>query len=127
MLNMSELTMTRSFGYQIQRISDSAKFVMVRVAGIDPEPMSMPDEEKSWKEFRARLEKTISILESAKTEDFVGKEGTEISLFGGKYKFNGTTYLQQFAIPNFYFHVTTAYDLLRAKGVSIGKMDYLGV
>lgn len=89
--------------------------------------MSMPDEEKTWNEFKARLEKTLGILESATTAEFVGKEGVEITLFGGKYKFNGTTYLQQFAIPNFYFHITTAYDLLRAKGVPIGKLDYLGV
>lgn len=100
---------------------------MVRVAGHDSEPLSMPDEEKTWNEFKGRLEKTLSILESAKPEDFVGKEGVEIVLFGGKYKFNGTSYLQQFAIPNFYFHVTTAYNLLRGKGVSIGKLDYLGV
>lgn len=120
------LTIAYSFGYQIQRISDSAKFVVVRVAGVDPESLSMPDEEKTWAEFKARLEKTVSILDNVRAEDFVGKEGVEISLFGGKYTFNGTTYLQRFAIPNFYFHVTTAYDLLRGKGVSIGKVDFLG-
>lgn len=117
---------TYSFGYQIQRLTDSAKFVVVRVAGADPEPLSIPDEEKTWSDFRARLEKTVKILEAAKAEDFVGKEGIELSLFGGKYQFTGTSYLQNFAVPNFYFHVTTAYDLLRAKGVPIGKQDYLG-
>lgn len=96
------------------------------MAGAAPEALSMPDEEKTWAEFKARLEKTVSILEAAKAEEFIGKEGTEIVLFGGKYKFTGTTYLQEFAIPNFYFHVTTAYDLLRGQGVPIGKMDFLG-
>lgn len=120
------LTKDYSFGYQIQRLTDSAKFVVVRVGGQDPEPLSMPDEEKTWAEFKARLEKTVSVLEGAKAEDFAGKEGHEITLFGGKYKFTGTSYLQNFAVPNFYFHVTTAYDLLRGKGVPVGKMDYLG-
>lgn len=115
-----------SFGYQIQRLTDSAKYVVVRVGGQDPESLAMPDEEKTWAEFKARLQKTITVLEAAKEEDFVGKEGNEISLFGGKYKFNGTSYLQNFAVPNFYFHVTTAYDLLRGKGVPVGKMDFLG-
>lgn len=119
------LTFLCSFGYQIQRLSDSAKFVVVRVAGADPEPLSMPDEEKTWADYRARVERTISVLEAASAADFVGKENVEIALFGGKFKLNGVSYLQNFAIPNFYFHVVTAYDLLRSKGVPIGKLDYL--
>lgn len=116
-----------SFGYQIQRLSDSAKFVVVRVAGKDASHFAMPDEEKTWAEFKARLQKTIDVLDSATPEDFAGKEEEEISLFGGKYKFNGLSYLQYFAVPNFYFHCTTAYDLLRGKGVPIGKADFIQV
>lgn len=114
-----------SFGYQIQRLSDTAKFTLIRVAGADPEPLSMPDTEKTWADYRARVQRTISALESISSSDYVGKEDVQVELFGGKYKMNAVGYLQTFAIPNFYFHVVTAYDLLRGQGVPIGKLDYL--
>lgn len=86
----------------------------------------MPDTESTWSEIKSRLSRTITVLEEhAKPEGFVGQEGKEIEMFGGKYKFTGQDYLQKFAIPNFYFHATTAYDLLRGAGVPVGKMDYL--
>lgn len=114
-----------SFGYQIQRLSDTAKFILVRVAGASSESLAMPDEEKTWADFRARVQRTISVLEAASSADFVGKEDIEIVMMNGKFRTTGIGYLQTFAIPNFYFHVVTAYDLLRAKGVPIGKFDFL--
>lgn len=85
----------------------------------------MEDNETTWAELKSRLERTVKLLEGAKPEDFVGKENIEVSLFGGRYKFTGIAYVQSFAVPNFYFHATTAYDLLRGKGVNVGKLDFL--
>lgn len=86
----------------------------------------MADTESTWSDLRSRLNRTIALLEEhAKADAFVGQEDKEIVLYGGKYKFTGKSYLQTFAIPNFYFHVTTAYCLLRARGVPVGKMDYV--
>lgn len=106
-------------------MSDNAKFVLVRVAGYDQAELSIEDDEKTWADFRGRLEKTIAILEKSSAKDFEGKEGVEVSLFGGKYKFSAPDYIRNFATPNFYFHCTTAYDLLRMKNVPVGKLDFL--
>lgn len=106
-------------------MSDNAKFVLVRVAGYDQASLALEDDEKTWSEFRNRIEKTIAILEKSSAKDFEGKDGVEVSLFGGKYKFSAPDYVRNFALPNFYFHFTTAYDLLRMKGVPIGKVDFL--
>jgi hypothetical protein len=110
---------------QIQRVSDTAKGAAGRLAGI--ETPSMPDEEKTFADLQARLDKTIAFLESVKPAQVDGSEAKPITLKAGKQeiKFTGETYLTNFAIPNFYFHVTTAYDILRHKGVPLGKMDYL--
>lgn len=116
----------KNFGYQIQRVSDTAKFVYFRLCDVDPATGAMPDTESTWAEFRDRLSKTITLLETqAKPEAFAGAESKPVELFGGRYKFNGQKYLTVFAIPNFYFHLTTAYDLLRGKGVPVGKTDYI--
>lgn len=85
----------------------------------------MEDNETTWAELKSRLERTVKFLEAAKSDDFVGKENIEVSLFGGKYKFTGIAYVQAFALPNFYFHATTGYNLLRMKGVPVGKLDFL--
>lgn len=86
----------------------------------------MPDTETSWSEVKTRLSRTITLLEDhAKPEDFVGQENKEVSLFGGKYKMSAEKYLKSFAVPNFYFHATTAYNLLRGAGVPIGKKEYM--
>lgn len=110
---------------QIQRVSDTAKGAAARLAGI--ETPGMPDEEKTFADLQARLDKTIAFLESVKPAQIDGSEEKPITLKAGKQeiKFTGETYLTNFAIPNFYFHVTTAYDILRHKGVALGKMDYL--
>ncbi|CAO2652022.1 Nn.00g003050.m01.CDS01 [Neocucurbitaria sp. VM-36] len=116
------------FIYQVQRFTDSAKFIPSRV---NPaiEGMSLPDEEKTFPELLARIEKTIKYLESIDPSSFEGREGAEVPMkFGGgtiDVKFNALQYVTQFAQPNFWFHVTTAYGLLRMKGVDVGKFDFL--
>lgn len=116
----------RPFPFQIQSASDAAKGCAARLAGIAPP--SMPDTETSFPELKARLEKTIAFLNTIKPEQFAGAEDREIVLKfpQGEMKFTGRDFLAGFSLPNFFFHVTTAYALLRHKGIAIGKMDFLG-
>lgn len=111
---------------QVQRASDSAKFLAVRVGGVDN--VSMEDGEASFDDLRTRITRTIDFLKSVPAEAINGKEAVPIlvKFANGDVNFTGQTYVQGFAIPNFYFHVTTAYAILRMKGVPVGKMDFLG-
>lgn len=110
---------------QIQTISDSSKGNAARLAGIAPP--SFPDEEKTLAELRARLDKTVAFLESLKPEQFEGAAERTITLawMPGK-GIKGVDFLVGFGLPNFYFHATTAYNILRHNGVDVGKMDFLG-
>jgi len=114
------------FTRQIQIVSDSAKGCAARLAGI--EPPSMPDTETTFPELQERIGKTIAFLKSINAERLTGAEDRTVILKfpQGEMKFSGRDFLTGFALPNFYFHVTTAYGLLRHKGINIGKMDYLG-
>jgi hypothetical protein len=114
------------FTRQIQMASDGAKATAARLAGI--EPPSMPDTETTFPELQARLQKTIAFLQTVKPEQLAGAEDRTIVLKfpTGEMKFTGRDFLGGFALPNFLFHVTTAYALLRHKGIAIGKMDFLG-
>ncbi|WP_191059691.1 DUF1993 domain-containing protein [Geminicoccus harenae] len=111
---------------QVQRVSDTAKGAAARLAG--QEVPSFPDTETTFPELQERLAKTIAYLESVPAEQVEAGERREIVLRprGGELHFDGKTYLLSFALPNFFFHVTTAYAILREQGVPIGKMDYLG-
>jgi hypothetical protein len=111
---------------QIQRASDSAKGCAARLAGIDAPKME--DNEKTFADLQARIAKTVEFLKSVKPAQIDGSETRDITLNAGKttLQFKGADYLLRFALPNFFFHVTTAYDILRHKGVPLGKMDYLG-
>lgn len=111
---------------QIQRASDTAKFAAVRLGGV--ENVSFPDDEKSFEDLHARIAKTVDFLKAAPREAIDGKEGAEVILKsgGGERRFTGIDYALGFALPNFFFHVTTAYGILRHKGVPLGKLDYLG-
>ncbi len=114
------------FSRQIQIVSDAAKSGVARLAGM--EPPSMPDTETSFAELKARLQKTIAFIESVDPKSFEGGEDREVVLKfpnGQGYRFTGREFLTKFALPNFYFHCTTAYALLRANGVEIGKPDFL--
>jgi hypothetical protein len=113
------------FVRQIQSISDTAKATAARLSGT--QAPSFPDEEKTIADLRARLDKTIAYLKTMKPEQFEGAEARTITLpwLQGK-GIKGCDYLVGFALPNFYFHATTAYDILRHNGVDVGKMDFLG-
>ena len=110
---------------QIQRASDSAKGAVARLAGAAAP--SMPDEETTLAQLKERVAQTIAFIETVPEAGFEGAESREIKFKAGPYdlEFTGASYLLTFAIPNFFFHVTTAYALLRMKGVQIGKLDYL--
>ncbi|MGD9846834.1 MAG: DUF1993 family protein [Variibacter sp.] len=112
---------------QVQRASDTAKGAAARLAGIDNPAMA--DEEKTFADLEARIARTIAFLESVTPAQIDGGEGRAIVLKAGKqeFKFTGVDYLATFVLPNFYFHVTTAYDILRHKGVPLGKTDYLAM
>jgi len=88
----------------------------------------MADTEASLAELKTRIASTIAFIQSVDRAAFDEAEDREIVLKvpSGEMQFNGAGYLTGFALPNFFFHVTTAYDLLRHKGVQIGKLDYLG-
>jgi hypothetical protein len=110
---------------QIQIASDNAKSVAARLAEI--EVPKYEDTEKTIAELKERLDKTIKFVKSIKPEQIIGKENIKISLpyWEGKY-LTGFEYVTEQLLPNFYFHVTTAYSILRKNGLHIGKGDYIG-
>ncbi|MGZ5932667.1 MAG: DUF1993 domain-containing protein [Rhizomicrobium sp.] len=114
------------FPRQIQIASDAAKGAAARLANI--EAPAMADTETTFPELQARIAKTIDFLKSVSADKMAGAEDREIVMKfpQGEMKFSGRDFLTQFALPNFFFHVTTAYGLLRHRGIAIGKMDFLG-
>lgn len=111
---------------QIQIATDTAKGCAARLAGIKIPVYK--DNEKTFNQLYQRLDRTVAFLKKARQKDFTGAEGREIVLQfpSMTIKFTGEDYLNKFALPNFYFHITTAYAILRYCGVAIGKRDYLG-
>jgi hypothetical protein len=111
---------------QIQRCSDTAKGVAVRIGQVDN--VAMPDTETSFDELQARIAATVAFLEAVPAESFDGREAATVTVktAAGETSLAGLDFVLGFALPNFFFHVTTAYDLLRMKGVPLGKLDYLG-
>lgn len=111
---------------QVQIACDSAKGAVARLAGA--EIPKHEDTEQTFAELKARIVKTVEFIESLKPAQIDGSEDREvlIKLRGQDVKFGGLQYLLGFAYPNFYFHVTTAYNILRHNGVEIGKRDYIG-
>jgi hypothetical protein len=114
------------FRGQVMIATDHVKGCVSRLAG-RPVP-SWPDTEHSFEELRARIGKALDLLATIKPEDLEGGESREVTLkLGGKdVTMPGLTYLTERALPNFFFHVTTAYAILRHGGVAIGKRDYIG-
>ena len=111
---------------QVQIACDSAKGVACRLAGI---PITaFEDNEKTLADLKARVDKTIDLLKTFKAEQIDGTEEKELVVkVGGKdTPFRGQQFLLGRAIPNFFFHVSTAYGILRHNGVEVGKRDYLG-
>lgn len=111
---------------QIQIASDMVKGGAARLAG--QEPPSWSDDEASFPDLQARIQKTIDFLQSFKPEQIDGSEERAIVLKTrvGERHFVGQAYLLEYVLPNLYFHVTTAYAIARSNGVELGKKDFLG-
>jgi hypothetical protein len=111
---------------QVQIATDHAKGAVARLAGA--EVPKYEDTEQSFEELRARLAKTIAFVESFAAAQIDGSEERQIELKAGgrELSFQGLTYLLGYALPNFHFHLVTAYNILRHNGVEIGKRDYIG-
>ena len=111
---------------QVQIATDHAKGAVARLAGA--EVPRYEDSEQTFDELRARIAKTIAFVGTFAAAQVDGSEQRPIALrVGGKdWSFTGQDYLLGFALPNFYFHLVTAYNILRHNGVEIGKGDYLG-
>jgi len=109
---------------QVQIACDNAKGGAARLAEI--EAPKYEDNEKTVEELKARIEKTVAFLKTIEPEKVIGKEGIKISLpyFPTKY-FTGFEYATEYLLPNFYFHIVTAYSILRKNGADIGKKDYI--
>lgn len=111
---------------QVQIASDNAKGMTSRLAGRDAPKYE--DNEESFAELQARIAKTRDYVASLTPAEFEGSEARPIQIKSGgrELNFTGAQYLTQFALPNFLFHVTTAYDILRHNGVPLSKPDFLG-
>jgi uncharacterized protein len=115
-----------AFPRQVQAFCDNAKATSARLAGV--QPPSYEDNEASLEELKARIRKTLDFLASLDGKAIDASADREIvfPLGPNKMKMQGANYLVHLALPNFYFHLTTAYDILRYAGVEIGKRDFLG-
>jgi hypothetical protein len=111
---------------QIQIATDMVKGCAARLAGI--EVPSYEDNESTFPDLQERIAKTIAFLQSVSAEQIDGSEEREVTLKlrGKEISLSGRPYLLNFVLPNFYFHITAAYAILRHNGLEIGKMDYLG-
>jgi hypothetical protein len=113
------------FVRQIQAACDQAKFAAAYLGG--KEPPKHPDTEKTFAELRARVKTCLAFVDTVTAKDCDGAESRKVApgWLGGKW-LRGDDYLAHVAIPNFFFHLTTAYAILRHNGVPLGKMDYVG-
>jgi len=114
------------FVRQIQIAADLAKGAAARLAGV--EVPKHDDTEKTFADLKARLAKTLMFVQSLKPSDIDGSEDRDIRLTLGEHtmSFKGQPYLVHFVMPNFHFHCTAAYDILRHCGVELGKRDFIG-
>ncbi|HEV7609663.1 MAG TPA: DUF1993 domain-containing protein [Steroidobacteraceae bacterium] len=114
------------FSKQIQLTSDFAKNSMARLAGVDPPKFE--DNETTMDELVARVKKTLDYIDTVSAAALEGSETRDIKipLRDRTVEFKGLGFLQNWAIPNFFFHHVTAYNLLRHNGVDVGKRDFLG-
>lgn len=116
------------FATQVRIACDSAKFGVSRLAGV--EAPKFADDEKTFGEIKDRVRRTVAYLRTVPAEAIDGSEEREVSVprrGRDPLVMTGEAYLKHYALPNFYFHVTTAYALLRQNGVELGKGDYLGI
>jgi len=111
---------------QIQIASDTAKFAVARLTGTDAPKFE--DNETTMEQLIARIDKTITYLRGVDAKQFEGAETRTVTITtpSRSLSYPGLTYLRHWVLPNFFFHATTTYALLRHNGVDIGKMDFLG-
>jgi len=111
---------------QVQLACDQAKNSLARLAA--QQPPRFEDTETSFEELRARIARTIDFIRSVPASALEGSETRDIKVPAGDhtFEFKGLEYLQRFALPNVFFHVTTAYNILRHNGVELGKQDFIG-
>ena len=114
------------FVAQVQRVSDTAKFAVARLTGV--ESPAFEDNETTFDQLLDRIANTEAFIAGMLEDRFEGAESRNITLKFKEYQatMDALDYLLKFALPNFYFHVTTTHGILRAQGVDIGKRDYLG-
>jgi hypothetical protein len=114
------------FVKQVQIACDTAKFAIARLSGA--EAPKFEDNETSFADLRTRVQRTLDFIQSVPADRIDGSDAKEVTLprRDGPLVLSGEAYLQRFALPNFFFHVTTTYALLRQAGVEIGKTDFLG-
>jgi hypothetical protein len=113
---------------QVQIAADFSRGVSARLAGVDVP--TFDGQEKTFAELDALLGQTLAFLDTVDASQFEGKENSEIVLRPGtpkEKKLSGQTYLVSYGLPQFFFHVTTAYNILRHNGLPIGKRDFMGV
>jgi len=114
------------FATQVRIACDAAKLTFARVGGLDAPKFE--DNETTFAELKERIAKTIAFITTVKPEDMNGKEAIDVTFPAGKDKtrtLSGEDYLKHWSTPNVYFHVTTAYNILRHNGVELGKIDFL--
>src|SRR5216684_7891757 len=109
---------------QVQAACDTAKRATARLVGV--EAPRFEDNEVSFDELHARIRKTTEFVESHPADAFLADRTIEMKMGSGTVSLTASQYLTRFALPNFYFHITTAYDILRHNGVALGKRDYIG-
>jgi uncharacterized protein len=111
---------------QVQLVTDFAKGCGARLSGVANPPF--PDEETTFEGLQQRLDKCVAFLESIDKKAFEGAGERDITLrFGGRdVTMNGSDYVNNAAMPNFYFHMATAYNILRHNGIELGKSDFIG-
>ncbi len=114
------------FKKQVQIATDHAKGGAARLAGL--EPPTFLDNETTVAELRVRVQAILDYIDGIDADLYAGAEDRDITLVypWATYQFKGAKFLTYWSLPNFFFHVTTAYDILRAQGVAIGKADFLG-
>jgi hypothetical protein len=111
---------------QVQTATDFGKAIASRLAG--REPPKWDDTEKTFDDLKLRIDRTLKLLSAVNRQDLEGSETREVTVSPGgrQLTFNGADYLFQFSLPNFYFHLTMAYAILRHAGVELGKRDFIG-
>ena len=111
---------------QVQIVTDNAKGCSARLAGVEPPVFA--DDETTFPQLEDRIKRTVTFIRSLKAAQFEGSEAREVvmKLPIGTLSFSGIDYLNGWALPNFYFHYTTAYNILRHNGVPLGKLNFLG-